>query len=65
MITATIPLKSQIELIPQITCTGYTQKNCAVSKVNKKFISQLTRGQYTLSDETTVQVSQALIKNLQ
>jgi hypothetical protein len=26
-----------------ISNTGYTQKNCVVSKVNKKFISQLTR----------------------
>jgi hypothetical protein len=27
--------------------TGYTQKNCAGSKVNKKFISHLTRAQHT------------------
>jgi hypothetical protein len=26
--------------------TGYTQKNCAVSEVNKKFISQLTRDDF-------------------
>jgi len=40
--------------------TGYTQKNCAVSKVNKKFISHLTRAQRTPSAATTVQVSHAL-----
>ena len=31
--------------------TGYTQKNVAVSKVNKKFISQLTRAQRTPSHQ--------------
>jgi len=41
-------------------CTGYTQKNRAVSKVNKKFISQLTRAQRTPSTAATVQVSHAL-----
>jgi len=40
--------------------TGYTQKNCAVSKVNKKCISHLTRAQRTPSAEATVQVSHAL-----
>jgi len=40
--------------------TGYTQKNCAVSKVNKKFISHLTRAQRTPSAAATVQVSHAL-----
>ena len=40
--------------------TGYTQKNGAVSKVNKKFISLLTRAQPTPSAATTVQVSHAL-----
>ena len=39
---------------------GYTQKNGAVSKVNKKFISHLTRAQLTPSAATTVQVSHAL-----
>ena len=39
---------------------GYTQKNGAVSKVNKKFISHLTRAQRTPSAGTTVQVSHAL-----
>ena len=29
--------------VPKSRSTGYTQKNGAVSKVNKKFISQLTR----------------------
>ena len=40
--------------------TGYTQKNGAVSKVNKKFISHLTRAQRTPSAAATVQVSHAL-----
>ena len=40
--------------------TGYTQKNGAVSKVNKTFISHLTRAKYTPSAATTVQVSHAL-----
>jgi hypothetical protein len=40
--------------------TGYKKKNGAVSKVNKKFISQLTRSQRTPSAATTVQVSRAL-----
>ena len=40
--------------------TGYTQKNGAVSKVNKKFISHLTRAQPTPSAVATVQVSHAL-----
>ena len=40
--------------------TAYKQKNDAVSKVNKKFISHLTRAQHTPSAATTVQVSHAL-----
>ena len=40
--------------------TGCTQKNGAVSKVNKKFISHLTRAQRTPSAAATVQVSRAL-----
>jgi len=40
--------------------TGYTQKNIAVSKVNKKFISHLTRAQRTPSAAATVQVSHVL-----
>ena len=40
--------------------TGYTQKNVAVSKVNKKFISHLTQAQPTPSAAATVQVSHAL-----
>ena len=40
--------------------TGYTQKNGAVSKVNKKFISHLARAQRTPSAAATVQVSHAL-----
>ena len=45
--------------------TGYTKKNCAVSKVNKKFISHLTRAQPTPSAAATVQVYLALITILQ
>ena len=40
--------------------TGYTQKNGAVSKVNKKFISHHTRAQRTQPAAATVQVSHAL-----
>jgi len=40
--------------------TGYTQKNGADSKVNKKPISHLTRAQRTPSATATVQVSHAL-----
>ena len=40
--------------------TGYTQKNDAVSKVNKKCISHLTRAQRIPSVAATVQVSHAL-----
>ena len=40
--------------------TGYTQKNVAVLKVNKKFISVLTRTKLTPSAASTVQVSHAL-----
>ena len=40
--------------------TGYTQKNGAVSKVNKKLTSHLTRAQRTPSTVETVQVSHAL-----
>jgi hypothetical protein len=46
-------------------CTGKTQKNGAVSKVNKKCISHPTRAQHTLSAAATVQVSHALIVILQ
>ena len=40
--------------------TEYTQKNYAVSKAKKKFISHLTRAQHTPSAAATVQVSHAL-----
>jgi len=40
--------------------TEYTQKDGAVSKVNKKSISHLTRAQRTPSAAATVQVSPAL-----
>ena len=45
--------------------TGYTKKNCAVSKANKKFVSRLTRAQPTPSAAANVQVSHALITVLQ
>jgi hypothetical protein len=45
--------------------TGYTEKNGAVSKVNKKFISHLTRAQRTPSAAATIQVSHALITILE
>ena len=45
---------------PDIKYTGYTQKNGAVSKVNRKFISHLTRAQRTPSVAATAQVSHAL-----
>ena len=40
--------------------TGCLQKNGAVSKINKKFISHLTRAKCTPSAAATVQVSHAL-----
>jgi hypothetical protein len=40
--------------------TGHTQKNGAVSKVNKKFMSHITWAQHTPSVAATVQVSHAL-----
>jgi hypothetical protein len=48
----------QLKYYYTILYTGYTQKNCAVSKVNKKFISHLTRAQRTAA--AIVQVSHAL-----
>jgi hypothetical protein len=35
------------QLLGSLYYTGYTQKNGAVSKVNTKFISHLTRAQHT------------------
>ena len=40
--------------------TGYTQKNGAVSKGNKEFISHFTQAQRTPSAAENVQVSHAL-----
>ena len=40
--------------------TGCLQKNGAVSKINKKFISHITRAKRTASAAATVQVSHAL-----
>jgi len=50
----------QFQVLKRHHNTGYTQKNCAVSKVNKKFISHLTQAQRTPSAAATVQVSHAL-----
>jgi hypothetical protein len=44
--------------------TGYTQKNVALSKINKKFISHLTWAQHTPSAAATIQVSHALTLTL-
>jgi hypothetical protein len=43
--------------IYQLLYSGYTQKNGAILKVNKKFISQLARAQRAVA---AVQVSRAL-----
>ena len=52
---------SIFQLCQNFTTTGYIQKNFAVSKVNKKFISHLTGAQPTPSAAAaTVQVSHAL-----
>jgi hypothetical protein len=45
--------------------TGHTQKNGAVSNVNKTFISHLTRAQHTPTAAVTVQVSHLVITILQ
>ena len=47
-------------IISLVTYTGYTQKNGAVSKVDKKFASHLTLAQRTPSAAATVQVSRVL-----
>ena len=44
-----------------LLCIGCTQKYGVVSKVNKKFISQLTRAQRTPPAAASVQVSHALL----
>ena len=54
-----------LRLTDTLYYTGYTQKNGAVSKVNKEFISHLTCVQRTPSAAATVQVSHALITILQ
>ena len=50
----------QVGIKYYIRYTWYTQKNDEVPKVNKKFISHLTRSQRTPSAAATVQVSHAL-----
>ena len=47
------------ESLKKLLNTGCLQKNGAVSKINKKFISHLTRAKRT-SAAATVQVSHAL-----
>ena len=44
----------------KLVYTGCLQKNGAVSKINKKFISHLTRAKPTPSAAAAVQVSHAL-----
>ena len=46
--------------VTTVAYTGYTQKNGAVSKGNKEFISHFTRAQSTPSAAESVQVSHAL-----
>jgi hypothetical protein len=48
-----------------IIYTGCLQKNGAVSKINKKFISHLTWAKHTPSAAATIQVFNALIIILQ
>jgi hypothetical protein len=52
------PLNYFIHLV---SYTGYSQKNGAVSKVNSKSISHLTRVNRTPSAAATVQVSHVLL----
>ena len=59
--TESMPFCQKKKYIYIYIYTGYKQKNGAVSKVNKKFISHLTRAQRTPSAAATVQVSQALV----
>jgi len=61
--TSLLPFKFQYHPVIKVSInnTGYTQKNGAVSRVNKKFISHLTRVQPTPSAAATVQVSHVLI----
>jgi hypothetical protein len=49
-----------LNIVETTVNTGLTQKNGAVSKVNKKFLSHITRAQHTPSAAETVQVSHAL-----
>jgi hypothetical protein len=43
-----------------LNCTGYSQKNGEISKVNKKFISQIAWAQRAPSAAASVQVSHAV-----
>ena len=53
------------KLQPYLPYTGCSQMNGAVSKVNKKSISHLTRAKRTTSAAATVSVSHVLITILQ
>jgi hypothetical protein len=53
------PISNRV-ISSSILCTGQTQKNGAVSEVDKKFISHPTWSQHRLSAAETVQVSHAL-----
>jgi hypothetical protein len=54
-------IKRRLSALPNVRpYAGYSQKNGAVSKVNKKFIYQLTRTQRAPPAAATVQVSRAL-----
>jgi hypothetical protein len=54
-----------ISLKPHILYTGCLQKNSAVLKINKKFISHLRRAKHTPSAAATVKVFCTLIIILQ
>ena len=58
--TSSCVIKSKAGKIERWTYTGCLQMNGAVSKVNKKFISHLTRAKRTPLAAATVQVSHAL-----
>jgi hypothetical protein len=57
----TVLIHCASEMFQQFFYTGHTQKNGAVSKVNTKCISHLTRAQHTPSAAATVQVSHLVI----
>ena len=60
-VVVTKPTFRNFAKTPKNENTAYTQNNGAVSKINKKFLSHLTRAQRTPSAAATVHVSQALL----